>query len=481
MSFRQLFSLPWQKAAAAVLAVGVLGGSVNCAYYNKLYNAEQRYIETDRMPYGREGELTRQQVDGFEAAAAKALEMVAMYPDSRWVDDALLLVARCRLKQERYRICVETVDELERLYPKSGVLEEATFLRAKALVEDKRLERAYERLDAWVNKYKKSDYRPEALYYLSRTAISLERADAAVRARDELEKRYEGDEYRLAADMEVADVLAEQGKQDESLAIYESLASRRLPIDRRFEVWSRLAEAYAKVGRHGDALEYLGQAAVIPNLGNEERAERLLAVGQSQAAMDSIDAALATFAEVTNTFPRSKFSAEAAYRLGIVNQEQRDSLEVAKGHFEEVTRQYAGSDYASDAIKRSVNISKLIRLRDSEGENSAEARALREFSLAELQLFQFDNTTLAIQGYRTVLDSFPDSEFAPRAAYALGYIYGVVLDDNTRAEATYSMLQQRYPGTPQARFAGEFLAGSRPLPPSLSPAVETPPDTTNGE
>lgn len=63
------------------------------------------------------------------------------------------------------------------------------------------------------------------------------------------------------------------------------------------------------------------------------------------------------------------------------------------------------------------------------------------------------------------MNEFPDSEYAPRAVYALGYINGVVLGDTARAREWYDVLMARYPDSAQAQLAYGFYKGAAPPPP----------------
>jgi len=80
-----------KRAAAPVLLLSLLVGA--CGYFNSLYNAQRRFAEAERS--ARAGATTQAQ-----AAYAEAIERAAVsyrkHPDSRWSDDALLLIGRAR-------------------------------------------------------------------------------------------------------------------------------------------------------------------------------------------------------------------------------------------------------------------------------------------------------------------------------------------------------------------------------------------------
>ena len=149
-----------------------------------------------------------------------------------------------------------------------------------------------------------------------------------------------------------------------------------------------------------------------------------------------------------------------------------DSLTTAQKNFQEVPRAYSGSPFAEDAIKRNSDIGRVLRLQQTSGDDSPEAVAMRTFSMAEIQLFQFNSPEKAIPSYEKIANEFQDSEYAPRAVYALGYIYGVVQGVSAKARAWYDVLLSRYPDSQQAQFAYAFYKGA-PLPPPYSELMKT--------
>jgi outer membrane protein assembly factor BamD (BamD/ComL family) len=149
-----------------------------------------------------------------------------------------------------------------------------------------------------------------------------------------------------------------------------------------------------------------------------------------------------------------------------------DSLTTAQKNFQEVPRAYSGSPFAEDAIKRNSDIGRVLRLQQTSGDDSPEAVAMRTFSMAEIQLFQFNSPDKAIPSYEKIANEFQDSEYAPRAVYALGYIYGVVQGDSAKARAWYDVLLSRYPDSQQAQFAYAFYKGAA-LPPPYSELMKT--------
>jgi TolA-binding protein len=223
-----------------------------------------------------------------------------------------------------------------------------------------------------------------------------------------------------------------------------------------------MTRSQVELGRFDDALVTLEKVAST-NPGPDREPPMLLLRGRAYAGADSAQRAVTIFKSVATRFSRGTYGAEADYRLGILY-ESMDSLKTAQRYYQEVPRAYSGSDYAEDAIKRAGDIGRILRLQETAGDDSPEAIALRTFSMAEIQLLQFSNTEKAIPSYEKIVNEFPDSEFAPKSVYALGYIYGVVLRDSVKAAEWYEVLRTRYSDTQQAQLAYAFYKGASPPP-----------------
>jgi TolA-binding protein len=472
------------------VALVVLAALAGCAYFNTLYNAKERYKEADKMRRGRDGKVTRQQQDAYDEVIEKCQIMIGTYPKSRHVDDAMLLIARSLHAQDRFAEAAAQCDSLAVKFPDSGLLPEARFLKGRSLAEWGEYEAAIAALNAYAEQYPKHKRRPYAFYFLATSAMSLDREEEALGYVEEMQERYPKDAHTFNAQIEVARILSEQGMHGRAIGVYEALDSRRLPESSRYQVWMGMGQAYVETGAYAEALAVVARLEELVLKPQEKPPVRLLQARAQMGAGDR-DGAIATYARVIKQFTRGEHVSEAGFRLGEIYEEM-DSLAVAKTYFEGVPAAYAHSPFARDAIKRAGNIDKLLRLQ--EAADSPEAQALRLFSMAELQMFQFENPDKALEAYQQLLDTYPESEYAPRAAYAVGYIHAVVRQDTLAARAACDLLQSRYPETQQAAYVYLLLGGDpvrggvlpAPAPPAEGEAAppetdEAPPETPREE
>ena len=455
------------------LAVGALLW-FGCAYYNTLYNAEEKFGEAEeahQRALASQGGVDDPTVAPgpnpnaaqYEDVIAKCKKLMAQYPDSKHVDDAMLLSARSLYRLGQFDEAVAACDSLERRYPKSKLLDEALFVKGKSMVAAQDYEHAVPVLKTFTEKYRKHDDRPEALYLLCISYMKVGLTDEAVQTLSTLEKDHGRTDYRFRAQVDMAEILAEQELYDQSLAVYKRLSESRIPEKTRFDVWIGMASVQEQVGDYAGALTTLRKIRTIPP-GPSNEPTLVLLRARAYAGVDSTTNAVRSYNDVTKRFARGIYAAEAHFRLAELY-EGMDSLQAAQRNYQEVPRAYSGSEYAEEAIRRSSNISRILKLEQTSGDDSPEAIAMRTFSMAEIQFFQFNSVEKAIPNYEKIVTDFPDSEYAPRAVYALGYISGVVQGDTAKAREWYDVLRTRYPTSPQAELAYAFYKGATPPPP----------------
>jgi TolA-binding protein len=372
----------------------------------------------------------------------------------------MLLIGKSLFALGRYDESVAALDSLTHRHPKTNLREEAEFLQGKALAKAEHYDAAVAALTHFVDSYRGSDDRPEAFYLLCTSLMQLGLSENAVAVLQRLEKDHGRSEYRYRAQTDMAKILTEKGLYKESLAVYERLNRSRIPKNTRYDVWIGMSESQIELGQYREALATLENMRQI-SLTMEQEPPVLLLRGRASAGADSTRRAIDLFRTVAKRYSRNAYGAEADYRLGILY-ESIDSLKTAQGYYQEVPRAYSGSEYAEEAIRRAGDIGRVLRLQETEGDDSPEAIALRTFSMAEIQLLQFNNTEKAIPSYEKIVNEFPDSEFAPKSAYALGYIYGVVLEDSVKAREWYDLLRTRYGDSQQAQLAYAFYKGASP-------------------
>jgi TolA-binding protein len=430
-----------------------------CAYFNMFYNAKEAYRDAEATPRASDGTASRTAFAQYDKVIEKCQNLIRTYPDSKYVDDAILLMGKAYYEKGEYDDAILKFNELKENFPKSELNAEGQLFLGKAYFRKDNDEAAIKALET-LYAQKPNQFGDEILYLLGTLLIRQNREEDAVVYLEKLATKYPNSQYRIDADMGIADVYLQRGEYNKSLEIYKKLGTLKLSEENEIRYLRKLAETQVSMKRFAASMftfRKLGKHTLQPT----DEAQTLLLKGQAYAGLDSLQRAIDTYSSVAASYPRSAFSAEAGFRMGVIYQEKLDSLDVAKTKFDMVPRQYANSPFAEEAVRRSVSISKLLDLRANLGKGDVEGKAASEFDIAEVQLFQFSDYPKALAGYQTVLDSFPTSDLGPRAAYAIAYIYDVLMNDENKARSAYELLIAKYPESQQAEYARRFL--NRPV------------------
>ena len=147
-----------------------------------------------------------------------------------------------------------------------------------------------------------------------------------------------------------------------------------------------------------------------------------------------VDSALAEYNDIMVHFKGNPGAAKAAYSAALIyekefhNEAMRDSL------FHVLIAEFPGSQQANAAREK---LSMQVE--------TVEDPARDLYLAAESALFGEKNIPLAIDDYQKIADNFPNSEYAPKALYAIGWIHEAIIFDNARAAQYYGLVMNRYP------------------------------------
>lgn len=434
-----------------VLIVGLVTFSMySCAYYNTLYNARKIYRDAEKAADKPGSERERR--DKYTQVVDKCAKVINEYPKSRWVDDAIFLMGLSYMRLGEYDKAMRKFREIIENFPESRYVPDARLKMAEVSFQRGNLEDALNELDRFIAAYSRHPLRSQALMLegdIKRasgdddTAISLYERAAEV-----------GDKSSLFdARMKIAELFFEKGDWKRAAANYEVIFKKGLPWNKRYKISLALASCKARTGSCAEAIRIVDETLEKATL-QTETAELLLRRAEAFECMDSLKAAIAVYDEIATRHPKSMFAAEACYRKGVIFEEKLDSLEAAGDSYAKVAEHDASSPYAAKAMEKSSSIKKLIDLaRSDSGEQARNLIAEKKFLAAEIHLLAMQDTSKAIAGYRAVLDSFPDAEIAPKAAYAIAWIYQHMLERSADAIESYKRLIERYPRSMQVRGA----------------------------
>ncbi len=429
-----------RQALSLSLAAALLGG---CVYYNGMYN-------TKRLA----GSARKAERDGrtFEAnnlwgqVVTRAESLVARHPDSKYVDEALVLkgVALSRLNQ-----CESAVAPLGRvslLPPDAEVVEEASLALGRCQlglgdpgVAEIMFARAAESEDP--------ARRREARLLRGRSLRLIGRHEEALAILEESSDARVADERLLA--------LAGAPRRDAALALVDSVLARK-------DTTRRLDTLLMAVGREDPltASAMVDRLVALPGTLPTVRARLLLEDGLRLAAADSARSG-ARLRQAAKAGP-----GEAADRAGLQLTRLALARATSVSDLPPLTEQLdhwieQRGPMAGDAAQLRQSIARVEAAGDSAAAGAAQAD-LRLFLAAETARDSLAAPKLAASLFRMIVEVTPDSPYAPKAILA-----GKALDP-VWGESAVPLLEERYAASPYvALLQGTEPYGYRELEDSL--------------
>ena len=419
------------RALAVVLAAGLLGG---CVYYNGMYN-------TKRLA----GSARRAERDGrtFEAnnlwgqVVTRAESLVARHPDSKYVDEALVLkgVALARLNQ--CEAAVAPLGRVSLLPADAEVTEEASLALGRCqlqlgdpAVAEIMFARAVESEDPV--------RRREARLLRGRALRMTGRHEEALAA-------LEGSSDSLAVNERLL-ALAGAGRREAALTLADSmLATRDTAVG-----WDTVVVA---VGREDPATAsaLVDRLERRPGTPATTRARLFLEDGLRLASVDSAraEARLRQAAEVDSAGDAGERARLRLTRVSLTRATSVSELPpIAKALDERIERKGV---LAGEAGQLRESVARILAAGDSASAGAAQAD-LYLFLAAETARDSLAAPALAASLFRTIVEATPDSPYAPKAILA-----GQILDP-VWGESAVPLLEARYAGSPYVAF----LQGTEP-------------------
>jgi TolA-binding protein len=449
-------------------------------------------------------------------AEASLLTFLQNHPRSTWSPDAYMLLGAIALARQDYALAVERYTEFLTGYPKHDRRAEAEYAVAAAYLELDRYEEAlplFERVgknartpelefqahfmtgeclrrddqyeaarktfEGLLKKDAYEKYRPKLMLALAACQRSLRQDEEAIRQYELINTRYERERDYTP---EVAQALFELGtiyeqrgelkKAEEFFGMAEKRSPQAFWVRQRAAEKSEdlhqfqkfrdaLAAALAALAP-GDSAQ--PEAALDAKLREQVIAARFQLAEHYLFRLNMADSALVHYRLIEQETDYPSIAAKAAYaRAWIMEHVIGDTASSRRG-YEALLEDYAQTIYASEAAQ-------ALAVPDPSGP-SVEALLHR----AETCLFTEQQPDSAVWYYQQIVERYPETEYAPQALLALGWITETYSAHPDSALEVYKRLKEAYPGTEQAkqadlkiRYAREWRSENGSVPASDTP------------
>ncbi len=411
---------------------------VGCAYFNTYYNAQSFYKKAMNL----KKTSPAQARDCFGKAKEGAIKVLKRYPNSRWADDALFLLAMCSYYREEYREAIRYYDHFIAAFPESKRVKEARFYKALSLRALKEYPSA---LEAFSSLKDEEGWRERVLLEIAETYYQTKDYEETTRILGEFLEEYPKGRRVQEVLLKRANAYFELGQWERATKDYKAYIAHAYTSEEKAEAKLKLSECLMKMGKPGEAVSQLKSIE-----GNYPALEpkRSLLLGKALLKLGKREEAIKAFQGLGG-----KEGAEAYFIIGRLYEEK--DPEKAIFYYDSTKLKDPSSDFAIMALKRSSFLQELIK---PQPDSTKEDPAKVQFLLAEQYLLNLKEPEEALKEYRKVFKLYPDSPYAPKALYAQIYILKEVLKKGGY-EDIYKRLLEKYPSSLPAQKAKELIGG----------------------
>jgi TonB family protein len=385
----------------------------------------------------------------------KCSKVLYSYPDSKYADDALLLMAKAMMKMGELADAQRKFEQLIIHFPESPQAVEASYYLGVILLDEEKYVAAEAVLSELASD-PDSDFADDALFALAKAHFGTGDSERAISSLDALFDYCEDCDISVLGRYLLGEIYIHEEEYEAAATEFSTVLKRVKDPDLAFDTRMNLAVALRKQSQFEPALELLERLKNdVEEPGKKARVQ--FEVASTHMESGDLEESIKVFDALQTDFAKTEEAARAAYMMGIIYQEELDRLEEAKEAYDKVKTHKPDKELAEQALRRSSDIAKLMSYSQQLEAESAKDLASTQFQLAELYLFDFEDVDEAAVNYRSVATYYPSSKFAARALLALGWIYEYKTGETDSALSVYRTLARSYWETEQGVEAMKIL------------------------
>ncbi len=456
-------------AAAALSAAG-------CAYYNVLYNANQKYDEAQLLKI--QAELTdpdRTKIGSSEErlyteAFEKAARVPRFYPDSKWVDDSLLLMGLVSIEKGDYSTAIRKFDEILTLFPDSNLTAKALLAKGRAYIETKQYAEAVADLEK-ARTMGDDDLEDDIIYFLGLVEERQGNIEDAKKAYVTVLEKHGDSEWLAEAGLALGRIQTEEKQLGEAAKSFERVRKKGKTSEERFGGGLAKGEALLANGEYERAQTTFHDLSKRAT-NEKQRGEALLLEAKALAAEGNTGGAMDLYHSILDKMPRTEAAAKAQFAIA-KTYDDAGELVRAKDEYQLVNEQGTGFDAWRDASTRITEIQTVLDLRQgiANEDEKPEERYKKRFLLAEQLLEKIGDVHGALAEYSSLSQDAAGTDLGARALYAEAWVLEHRLSQPDTAEVLLMELSRDYRTTEVGVAARNRLG----MPVWAMKEIETPP------
>ena len=435
----------------------------SCAYFNTFYNAQLYFENAEKQRLEKAGEsIPPAAIDAYGKVIEKSQHVIDKYPDSKYVQEARLLIGKARFYRKEYRIAETLFNQYTEIY--SDKVEEAEFWQALCKWKLGKPQPALDVLKSMLVASTDNDFISKI--HLAIAEIYLE-TDEPSKALEHLVLAAEMNKNRDERGQiyfRIADLAYSAENYEQALKANEEVVKNTTSKKRKEEANLQIVRIHRLLGKW-DKVKSLIKSMLLDDIYRSIHGDLELELVKLYQMDNQIEEAITRIESIKEDYKNSKTSAEAYFIHGEISLFDQWNLVNAEKYFGQVSREFRQSMFTSTANLRAKEITEyqtsLTEISSLE-ENSALIRAALDtleydslkqvqeeelntsqlsisnhlYNLGELDAFHFKRQDSSLAHFQRIVDEFPESDFYPKALFVLYYIH--FTNENKESADLYS-------------------------------------------
>lgn len=346
----------------SVLLLLISMSVLSCAYFNTFYNTKKYFNEaleeSKRRTTDQPSASERQKFDKTISQASKVLQL---YPDSKYVDDALLILGQSFYHIEDYRKAERKFQELIEFFPNSEKREEAQLWLAKTQISLQRYDLAFAAMQKLHQNAQKKDVRYEAKFWLGEAYFQQAQYSEATRELNEALQQINSDKLRMQTYKRLGESYLALESNFQAAESFQKAAKHSKILERQFDLKLQHAKALSAAEKHDEAIENL-ERLIAEHQQHKNISMAKLEMANAYLAKNADEKAIEIYNDIIEVHPRTEAAAGAYLALARYDAEVLKNYETAEQNYRQAALQDNRSEFAKIANEQAEYISNLRKL-----------------------------------------------------------------------------------------------------------------------
>jgi TolA-binding protein len=381
-----------------------------CVYFNTYYNTKKLYKEASKERENRQGEEpSRTEITKYDQTIEKASKILELHPNSKYVDDAVMILGECFYHKRDYVKAARKFEELITYFPESKHTQEAKLWLAKTNIQVEDYLTAKFQIDELLNSDDvKRDVEDESRFLLGEIQYEQDYIIEAEQTYNQVSADAKNQAVRANAFFKLGLCQLRLDYYEEAVASFKGAADNSPNKKFKFEAELNYARALKRSGEFGRAKNVcrrlLDDASLKEHHGavKLELADCIYAEGKALNEklrgadlnyLGKVEQALDEYKKITLEFKKTEVAAQAYFEIARIYEEDYGDFAQAKEYYEKVKQEYPKSELVTVSNKKNKDLSDLARLASmvnksqgiQTGENGSSSYQLSELELVLLE------------------------------------------------------------------------------------------------